>query len=151
MTSIVWAPETDDEANHKLAEWIEAHIWGAAGIISRPCRCFGVFRGKRLLGAVAFHDWQPEYGVVWFSGAAIDASWLSREVIREIADHGFDRLGCQLLAIRVDPDNARVIRIFRALGFQSYAIPRLRGRDKADLIMTLTVETRDASPFIRRR
>lgn len=151
MNRIVWAPDADHEVNHRLAEWIAAHIWGDGRELPRPNLCFGVFKDSALQGAVAFHNWHPEYGTIEFSGASVDASWLSREVIREIAEHGFDRLGCQLLVIRVDPDNLRVIRIFSALGFKSYPVPRMRGRDKDEIIMTLTVEARDASPFIRRR
>lgn len=153
MSVIVWPPGLDHEHefNKALADWISAHIWTDGRKLPSPNLCFGVFDGEKLQGAVAFHNWQPQYGVIEFSGASVDSQWLSREVIRQIAAYGFDTLGCQLLAIRVDPGNLRVIRIFSALGFETYAIPRMRGRDKAELFMTLTVETRDASRFIRRK
>jgi len=151
MSAVIWATDDAPEFNRALSDWISVKVWNENDSLPKPSRCFGVFKDGELQGAVAFHNYQPQWGVIEFTGAATGDRWLSREVIREIAAYGFDHLGCQLMVIRTDPGNDRVIRIFSALGFEKFTIPRLRGRDKAEIIMTLSVETRDASPFIRRQ
>jgi hypothetical protein len=58
-------------------------------------------------------------------------------------------LGCQLLVTQNDPEDTRVIRIIKSLGFDQILIPNLRGKGRAGSFMTLTVEQRNASRFIR--
>jgi RimJ/RimL family protein N-acetyltransferase len=146
---IVWAPSADSEINRTLSEWISVLIWGNKRQLKTPNLCFGVFKDKILQGAVAFHDWAPHYGTIEFSGASCGVNWLSRTVIREIASYAFDELGCQLLVSRNDIKDAHLIRMLTALGFDRVDIPRMHGRDKPEVLMTLTVETRNASRFIR--
>lgn len=149
MTQIVWAPSADSELNKHLAEWLAVHIAHDGRAVLSPCLCFGVFKDGQLQGAVAFHDWKPHYGTIEFSAASASGSWLSRAVIREIARYAFDELGCQLLVTQNDPANTRVIRIIKSLGFDQILIPNLRGKGRAGSFMTLTVEQRNASRFIR--
>lgn len=146
---IIWAPSADSEFNHSLAEWLSEQIYGDERQLKTPNLCFGVFDGSKLKGAVAFHDWNPRFETIEFSAASRDESWLSRSVIREIARYAFDELGCQLLVTQNDPEDTRVIRIIKSLGFDQILIPNLRGRGKAGSFMTLTVEQRNASRFIR--
>ena len=149
MNQIVWAPSSDSEFNKALSEWISVLIWGDERQVKTPNLCFGVFNGAELQGAVAFHDWAPHYRTIEFSAASASGSWLSRAVIRDSARYAFDELGCQLLITQNDPENTRVIRIIKSLGFDQILIPNLRGKGKAGSFMTLTVEQRDASRFIR--
>jgi len=146
---IVWAPSSDSEFNRTLSEWLAVHIAHDGRSVLSPCLCFGVFQNGELQGAVAFHDWKPHYGTIEFSAASASGWWLSRTVIREIARYAFDELGCQLLVTQNDPEDTRVIRIIKSLGFDQILIPNLRGKGKAGSFMTLTVEQRDASRFIR--
>jgi hypothetical protein len=147
---IVWAQGAESEFNHALAGWLSDQIYGDERQLKTPNLCFGVFKGQKLKGAVAFHDWNPRHGTIEFSAASGDESWLSRMVIREIARYAFDELGCQLLVTQNDPEDTRVIRIIKSLGFDQILIPNLRGKGRAGSFMTLTVEQRDASRFIRR-
>jgi len=146
---IVWAPSSDSEFNRTLSEWLAVHIAHDGQSALSPCLCFGVFQNGELQGAVAFHDWKPHYGTIEFSAASASGWWLSKTVIREIARYAFDELGCQLLVTQNDPEDTRVIRIIKSLGFDQILIPNLRGKGKAGSFMTLTVEQRDASRFIR--
>jgi RimJ/RimL family protein N-acetyltransferase len=148
---IVWAPDADHPMNRALGGWIAAQVWDDGTELPEPYRCFGVFdAGKRLAAAVAFHDWRQRYGTIEFSGAATGKRWLSRAIITEIARYGFDVCGCQLLVSRNDPKDAHLIRMLTALGFERVAVPRMRGRETPEIVMTLTVEARNASRFIRR-
>ena len=52
-------------------------------------------------------------------------------------EYAFNGLRCQLVVMRVAPENERMCRIATAFGFKRYDIPRLRGRDKAEAIFTL--------------
>jgi RimJ/RimL family protein N-acetyltransferase len=149
LNQIVWSPSADCEFNKHLAQWLAVHIAHDGRSVLSPCLCFGVFSNGKLQGAVAFHDWKPHYGTIEFSAASSSGSWLSRAVIREIARYAFDELGCHLLITQNDPDNTRVIRIIKSLGFDQILIPNLRGKGKAGSFMTLTVEQRNASRFIR--
>ena len=149
MNQIVWAPSADSEFNQHLAQWLAVHIAHDGRSVLSPCLCFGVFNDGHVQAVVAFHDWKPHFGTIEFSAASASGSWLSRAVIREISRYAFDELGCQLLVTKNDPDNSRVIRIIKSLGFDQILIPNLRGRGKAGSFMTLTREQRDASRFIR--
>lgn len=149
MNSIVWASDAGSEFNRTLAEWLAVHISHDGRSVLSPCLCFGVFKDGVLQGAVAFHDWKPHFGTIEFSAASASGSWLSRQVIREIARYAFDELGCQLLVTQNDPENTRVIRIIKSLGFEQVLIPNLRGKGKAGSFMSLTVDQRNASRFIR--
>ena len=146
---IVWAPSADSEFNRTLSEWLAVYIAHDGRSVLSPCLCFGVFKDRQLQGAVAFHDWKPHYRTIEFSAASASGSWLSRAVIREIARYAFDELGCQLLVTQNNPEDTSVIRIIKALGFDQILIPNLRGKGKAGSFMTLTVEQRNASRFIR--
>lgn len=149
MSAIVWAPAADSEFNAALSDWISERIWGDGRQLRTPNLCFGVFRGSTLQGAVAFHDFDPHSGTIEFSGASADGNWLSRQIIREIARYAFDDLGCQMLVTQNDPDNTRVIRIIKSLGFDQILIPNLRGKGRAGSFMTLTADQRNVSRFIR--
>ena len=149
MSEIVWVPSAEHEFNAALSDWISGRIWDDGRRLRTPNLCLGVFQGSTLQGAVAFHDFNPHHGTIEFSGASAGGNWLSRQIIREIARYAFDELGCQMLITQNDPDNTRVIRIIKSLGFDQILIPNLRGKGKAGSFMTLTREQRDASRFIR--
>lgn len=101
------------------------------------------------IGAVVFHDWNPEAGVMCMSAAG-EPGWLTREVLYAMHSYIFDRAGCQLAVMQVSERNERMRRIGLAYGYTETRIPRLRGRDEAEMIMTLTDEDWRASRFHRR-
>ena len=105
----------------------------------------GVFERGTLQGAIAFHDWNPHAGVIEFSGASISKRWLSRGVLAVMADYVFNQLGCQLVIAKIAADNTPLVRMFRATGFAEALIPRLLGRDRDAILMSLTIETWRAS------
>lgn len=100
----------------------------------------------RTIGGVVFHDWNPEAGVLCMSAAG-EPGWLNRAVLHAMHSYIFDQARCQLAVMQVSERNERMRRIGRAYGYTETRVPRLRGRDEAEIIMTLTDEEWRRSRF----
>lgn len=94
--------------------------------------------GGSLLGAVVFHGYYPETGIIEMSAASNSSRWMSRKMLNATFSYAFDHLKCQMVIWRVSENNTRMSNIARRLGFVGYTIPRLRGRNEADIVFTLT-------------
>ncbi len=103
--------------------------------------------GKRV-GAVVYHDYNPEAETMCMSAAGSDG-WLTRPVLYAMHAYVFDDAACQLAVLQVAEDNHLMRSIAKRYGYEEFRIPRLRGRDRAEMIMTLTEETWRASRFTR--
>ena len=114
-----------------------------------PCSAIGVLDGDRLVAGLVYHNWQPEYGIMEMSCAAITRRWLTRPILRAIYEYPFDQVGCQMVAARVSEDATHLRRMWKALGANEYIIPRLRGRAASEAILTLTDDAWRASKFMR--
>lgn len=108
----------------------------------------GIFN-DRLIGGVVYHDWNPEAGVMCMSAAG-EPGWLTRPVLYAMHSYIFDRANCQLAVMQVSEDNRRMRRIGLAYGYTETRIPRLRGRNEAEMIMTLADDDWRSSKFHRR-
>jgi RimJ/RimL family protein N-acetyltransferase len=91
-----------------------------------------------ILGATVFHDYYPENGVVELTSYSEHPAWMSRKMINAVFTHAFEGLKCQLVVLRVSETNIHMRDIAERLLFNSYTIPRLRGRNEADVIYTLS-------------
>lgn len=136
-----------DPRSRAVAQWISDRIPGC-GRGWDACVALRVFR-EDTVGAVVFHDWNPEAGVMCMSAAGSDG-WLSRPVLKAMHAYVFDDAGCQLAALQVSERNHRMRRIALAYGYREYVIPRLRGRDEAECLMTLSDDDWRASRFHKR-
>ena len=134
--------------NETVAAWVAAHIPGCERGFDKPV-AIGVLDGERLIGGTAFHNWNPEAGVIEMSSAGTSARWLIRPMLKAIFGYVFDQLACQLVVMRVSERNERMIGIARKFGFDGYLIPRLRGRDEAEWLFTLTDEQWRRHPLAR--
>ncbi len=121
-----------------MAQWVADRLDIPRGF--GPCQAIGVRDGLALVGGVVFHNWMPETGVIEMSAVGATPRWMSRTVIRTMFGYCYDTMGCQLVVWRVAEDNHRTRRLAERLGFTGYPIPRLRGRDRADIIYTLPEE-----------
>lgn len=101
---------------------------------------------ERTLGGVVFHDWNPENGVMCMSAAG-EPGWLTRPILYAMHAYIFDTAQCQLAVMQVSERNHRMRRIGLAYGYTEHRVPRLRGRDEAEMIMTLAEEDWRASRF----
>lgn len=105
--------------------------------------------GGKLVAGLVYHNWYPETGVIEISVASITKRWLTRTVLRAIFAYPFDQLDIQLVVFRVAPADKGLRRILKAIGSTEHIIPRLRGRNEAEVVITLTVEAWQSSKFAR--
>lgn len=109
------------------------------------CQAIGFVDGEGVLSVgFVYHDWNPEAEAIEISAAAISPRWATRGAVRLAFGYPFEQLGCQLVYVRTTPENRAVRRCMSALGGREYEIPRLLGRDRPGLIITLTVEAWEA-------
>lgn len=131
-----------------MARWVANRINGC-GRGWDACVAMRVYRGEETIGGVVFHDWNPEAGTMCMSSAG-EPGWLNRSVLHAMHSYIFDAAGCQLAVLQVSERNERMLRIGLAYGYTATRIPRLRGRDEAEIILTLTDDDWRASRFHKR-
>ena len=122
----------------EVAAFVAARIKAARGF--GDCAAVAWVDGDELVAGTVYHNWYPEHGTIELSSAAKHPRWLTRKSLRQMFDYPFNQLGCQMVVLRVGEHNARMRNIARRFGFAETVIPRMRGRDEADCIYTLTVE-----------
>lgn len=83
-----------------------------------------VSEGGEILGAVAFHNYQPEYLSIEVSTAADTRRWLTKHIIQQIFGYPFVQLGCERV-FAVTPRRAKGARAFlKTFGFQLEGVGR---------------------------
>lgn len=137
---VEWGTSQTPEVRLRHLVFIGSRIEGGERGFGK-CVTIGMVRDGELTGAAVFHNWSPEAGVIEVSGAG--HRWLSRHVLEELFGYIFNTAGCQLAVFRVAEDNKQengrgIQRVLKAYGFEAYRIPRLAGRDRAEVIFTLT-------------
>lgn len=148
--NVLWAAADKPDINDALGNWCATHIGLPRGF--RDHSCMGVFESGRPIAVMVFHDWQPERGVIEISGAATDKRWLNRKTLWEMFSYPFNEVGAQIVVMRVSERNVMwngrgLPRILKAYGFNSFEIPRLRGRDEGEIVFTLTDDDWRANGF----
>lgn len=115
------------------------------------CRAIGVLDTTgALISGVVYHNWQPEAQTIEMSCASTNPRWLNRIVLDEIFRYPFERVGCQMVLMRVSERNKRLHRQFDVLGLRRLGVPRLYGRNEGGIIFTLTDDDWLAGRFKRR-
>lgn len=146
---IAWGGPEASEINDGIARFVASHIPGC----DRGFTDFitlAVIDADELIAGVVYHNFQPESGVIELSAASTSKRWLTRQVLKAMFSYPFDQLGCQMVVLRVSERNTPMIRIGKAYGFQDFVIPRLRGRDEAEVLLTLTDSDWRTNRFNRR-
>lgn len=116
------------------------------------CEAMGIIDDAgRLIAGVVYHDYDPESGVIQLSAASLDKRWLTRPILREMFGYPYDFLGCQMTVFRVHPENWPMRRMLRAIGGTEYEIPRLRGRDTSEIIITVADDAWRSGRYARER
>jgi RimJ/RimL family protein N-acetyltransferase len=141
-------PVTDPVFNKVVGDFVSRGIFGEPGKIDGYCS-MAVIDKDKLIAGVLYNNYHPDVGVIELHTAAFDKRWLTRPILRGIFSLPFDRLGCQLCVIRVSERNETMLRIARSVGFKDVLIPRLRGRDEGEYIMTLTDDDWRQSRFCK--
>lgn len=137
ITTLYTGPKTHPEMNDAIADFVSMQIFGKPGCF-RDYGAMGVFEDQSLIAGVVFYDWDQDAGVMQLSAASTSKRWLTRNVLRAMFAAPFDLYGCQMIVLRVSPNNETMIRIARRYGFNAYLIPRLGGRHEDQILFTLT-------------
>lgn len=114
-----------------------------------PCTSAIITSGDDLAAVLIFHNWHPEAGVIEVSAVADNAQWAQRGILKRAFGYIYGQLQCQVAVARCDVANKRVRRLWKAFGASEHIIPRLRGRDADEAILTLTDDAWQASRFAR--
>lgn len=137
LSIVLAGPQSEPVLNAAIGDFVSMQIWGEPGRVDR-FSSMGVFDGPRLIAGVLFHNWHRDEAVMELSAASTSRRWLTRPVLKAMFAFPFEGCGCQMVVLRVSEQNAVMRRIARAYGFSEFTIPRLRGRDEAECILTLT-------------
>lgn len=146
---LVWGGERTPAINSAVASFVAGHVPGC----ERGWEHFttlGLVEGESLVAGVVFHNYAPEAGVIELSSASTSRRWLTRPMLKGMFGYPFDQLGCQMVVLRVSERNTVMIEIAERFGFTAHRIPRLRGREEAEILFTLTDEDWRAHPVNRR-
>lgn len=146
MTPMYFGPRSSPLQNRTVGRFVCELIWQKAEAIRDYCS-MGVFSRDQLVAGTLYHNWQPETGVIELTSASLEKRWLTRPVINAMFELPFQRLGCQMVVLRVREDNDNMQGIARSFGFDEYFIPRLGGRDKGEHIFTFTDDQWASSKF----
>lgn len=131
-----------------VADFVARQIFPNGGNFGNK-KSIGFAQEGILVAGFVYHNWQPEAQLIEVSGASIIRKWATKDVVRTIFGYPFDQIDCQAVVARHSEYNTRVRRIWRALGATEHVIPRLRGRDEAEAVAVLTVETWRDSKFCK--
>jgi RimJ/RimL family protein N-acetyltransferase len=141
----IYASETKDPVfNNAVGDFVSGVIWGQTGCLRGFCS-MAVFRSGKMVAGTIYHNWQSEAGVIELTSASTDRRWLTRPVVRAMFHMAFDMIGAQLAVLRVSERNSDMVNIARRFGFDGVLIPRLRGRDEAEWVFSLTDDAWRAS------
>lgn len=133
--------------NEEVARFVASLIPGMERGFG-DCTAIGVLDAQeQLVAGIVYHNYNPEAGVIEFSGASLTPKWYGRHLLDLFFGYPFEQLGCQMVVTRNSEHNTRLHRQLRAYGFRCHPIPRGRGRDEAEMIWTLTEEDWQANGF----
>jgi RimJ/RimL family protein N-acetyltransferase len=116
------------------------------------CKTIGIVDGdNELIAGLVYHHLDPEAGLIEISGAALPGRlWATRETLKLMHQVPFIQYGCQMVIMRVEAANERLLRQLMALGYELAPMPRLYGREQDGVICWLTDDAWAASKLCQR-
>lgn len=132
-----------------VAGWVASQLGQTGFAGNYVLGAIGVYDNGQIIGGTVFHNYYPKEGVVEMTSASIDSRWLTRRMIRAIFTYAFDLLECQIVVLRISADNSVMLNIAKRFGFNSYTIPRLRGKTEDEVIATFTDDQWRSSKYRR--
>ncbi len=146
MTPVYASQTKDPVLNEATGAFVSQLCFGRPDAIEKFCS-MAVFHYGHMVAGTLFHNWHPESGVIEMTSASTDRRWLMRPVVKAIFGMAFDMLGAQVAVMRVSERNADMVAIAQRFGFDGVLIPRLRGRNEAEWVFTLTDDAWRASRY----
>lgn len=150
---IAWGTDKTPEIRDGLVKFVGDRVEGGHRGFGE-CVAMGVIDKGQLICGIVYHNYNPEAGVIEISGAAKHGRWLTRPVLWAMYNYPFNDAGCQLVVQRSSEKNQMwngrgLPRMLKAYGFVETRIERLRGRDAAEIIFTLTDDAWASNGFHR--
>lgn len=142
---ILWAHHSEGVFYQALQDFVASRAFGKVQDMGKGT-ILAVQKGNRIVAGVLFHNYQPDFGVIEVSGAG-DGPWLTKGILREMAEYAFGQMKCQAVVFRSDADNTRILRMAKAAGFTRVDVPHGRGRGKPEVVNTLTADDWAAGKF----
>ena len=103
-----------------VAAWVADQIPHADDF--EPCYAIGVVVGESLVAGVVFNNYQPKYGTIELSMAAVSPRWAKRETIKELLEYPFSHLGCYKVYTVTPIDNEKALKVNAHIGFKKEAV-----------------------------
>ena len=134
----------DDPEHARALRWLSRRInenfeTGAVGVVLSDA--------GELACVWVWHNWQPDAGVMEFSGASLTPRWMTRRILHALFAYAFERAGCQMVVTRNSAANESLHKQLWAFGFDRFDIPRLFGRREDGVVWTMTDDQWRAGRF----
>ena len=139
MISQFFSESHGPEINEEIGRFVSRHIWGVTDGFERFCS-LGVFDHNGLVSGVVYHNYQPSTGVIEVSAASDSRKWLSAGVLQKFISMPFDKLSCQAIIARHSAEAKHLRRMWTRVGGIEYVIPRLRGKDAPDEVLSVLTD-----------
>ncbi len=106
-----------------LKNWVAARI-PFIGIDQFPEEAVaqGVLSGDKVLAAVVYHDFQPEYSTIQLSIASSSTMWAKKANIKALLEYPFRQLGCYKCWVSALHTEEHTIKTNEHIGFKKEAI-----------------------------
>jgi len=101
----------------------------------------GVSNSNGMLAGFVYSDWQPEFGTIEMSLAAVSPRWASRRIISFLLAYPFNDLDCQRISVVTSENNQKALRLAQGVGFVKEAlIERHYGMNENAIVLRLFKE-----------
>jgi len=137
------------DMDEPVADFVARHFPGGE-LGFGNCKAIGFVEDGLLIGGMVYHRYDPHAGIIEMSVAAISSRWLTPKVLHTVFAYPFELVGVQMVILEVDESNETMRSIAERYGFTGHRIPRLRGRNEAGMIYTLTDDEWKANKFAQR-
>ena len=136
----------------EVAAFVARGLWGGTRRFGPSTAIGFATPDAGLVAGVVYHNYDPHAGTIELSGYAARRDWANRAAVALIfGGYPFRHAGCRLLLGRHSERNARVRRIWRALGATEHPIPDLRAEGEAEIVAVLKRDVFLKSRFMRSR
>lgn len=103
-----------------------------------PCEAIGVVENDKLIAGIVYHDFQPKFGTVQLSMAAINPRWAKKQNIKDLLSIPFEQFDCYKVWTATPLDNAKALKINAHIGFKREAVlSSMFGKNRHGVIMRM--------------
>ncbi len=102
----------------QVARWISDKMGqGDDQLLSEAMMTFAFAEDEKLLGALLFHNYEPQHAI-WWTVYTTDKRWCNRRMLRQMFGLAFGLLQCKRINLLIETDNTASLKFVQKLGFQ---------------------------------